>query len=159
MTPKKNNKFSFNRKDTFKKKPKSKYDNRKISLDEIPEISENVSELVEHAKLATYQMFIISKKISILCLQVCFGYIHDAFSLCLKVILEVFKRIILVLIFVYLFLLNLCPKRKGKNPFNNKSKGEILKKLDKIWKTKKLTIVLDLDHTLIKTSRTKLSSL
>ena len=63
------------------------------------------------------------------------------------------------MIMVYLFLQNVCPKKGKKNPFNNKSKLEILKKLDKIWEFKKKILILDLDQTLIKTSRHKLIDL
>lgn len=150
-------KFNFTRGKNKKKRGTLK-SARKNSLDEIPEISENVSELMEHAKLATLQMLIINKKIFFLCLSVIFGLIHDVFSFFLRMVLYCIKNSILVLIFIYLYMLNLCPKRRGKNPFHNKSKVEILKKLDKIWKYKKLTIALDLDNTLIRSSRTKLAS-
>lgn len=127
-------------------------------MDEIPEeIQENVYELVEHTKMASYQVFIIWKKIFILIGDITFGVAHKGltliFGFLLKLGLELFKRTILVLIFVYLYMLSLCSNKRGQNPFKNKSKGEVLSKLDKIWETKKITLALDLDHTLVNTSK------
>lgn len=107
--------------------------------------------------MATYQIFIIWKKIILLSFDIVFSTIHDFFTMVfgflLKLGLEIFKRTILVLIFIYLYMLNLCSNKRGKNPFCNKSKTEVLQKLDKIWETKRLTLALDLDHTLINSTK------
>lgn len=132
-------------------------------LDEIPELSENVNELMEHTKAATIQLFVVILQLLKMILSLVFGKIHDFFTLVFtrifRVLFFILKRLLLSMIMVYLFLQNVCPKKGKKNPFNNKSKLDILKKLDKIWEFKKKILVLDLDQTLVKTSRHKLVDL
>jgi Dullard-like phosphatase family protein len=126
----------------------------KKKLDEIEEVYEELNGFIAHTKLAFKSFAYLTYHI----LKIIFSFTFSKvlFPLLEKVIILILFLVVgafVAIAFVSSGLAKLC--KNGKSPFANKKNFERLSMLDMIKERKKMTLVLDLDGTLVYVARVK----
>jgi len=126
----------------------------KKKLDEIEEVYEELSGFIAHTKLAFKSFAYLTYHILKIVLS--FSFSRVLFPLLEKVIILILFLVVgafVAIAFVSTGVAKLC--KNGKTPFANKKNFERLSMLDMIKERKKMTLVLDLDGTLVYVARVK----